>query len=78
MRLFYCDLAFCDNRVIKIGSFIRVLSPHPTKKEMKGINILNTNKPVVVLRSPIELNNIRFIHIDGRNLYLSVLNNELI
>lgn len=68
-RLFHRDLLLRDNGIVTIGTFMRLLAPHPVLQEMQGIPMVRSDTPAVIMSSPNhyppysiahELSNVRY------------------
>ena len=51
-RIFHRDLQLRDNGTVTIGTFMRVLAPHPIERTMQDIPMIRSDSPAVVLQTP--------------------------
>lgn len=55
-RLFHRDLMLRDNGTITIGSYIRLLAPHPIERNMQGIPLIKSFFPIIAMEPPSVVN----------------------
>ena len=75
-RLFHRDLLLRDNGVVTIGSFMRLLAPHPITQTMQDIPLICSDSPALILNTPLTypevlINN----NIEGNKSGIAILNN---
>ena len=77
-RLYHRDLLLRDNGTITVGSFLRILGPHPIIRNMNGIPLIKTDYPAIALETPDKLSPI-FInsYIEGNKAGCAVLNGAI-
>ena len=74
-RLFHRDLLLRDNGTITVGSYLRILAPHPIERNMNGIPLLKSDYPAIAMDTPKRLAPIYInSHIEGNKSGCAVLN----
>ena len=75
-RLFHRDLMLRDNGTITIGSYLRLLAPHPIERNMQGIPLIKSFYPIIAMDSPSIINSIAVNnYIEGNQSGVAVLKN---
>ena len=75
-RIFHRDLVLRDNGVVSIGTFMRILSPHPVQRNMQGIPLICADAPAVVMCMPSYFPSYDIVNtIQGNESGVAVLNN---